>query len=704
MPTTEYEYALLSIMSTHRETVVLNGLKGETLENHERREAYLFDHGWRYLRTSEELEVRAHDYYGVAYYRIDEASRTTEVVIAHRGTQLNAGNIQADLQIAEIADTAIAGGAGPDILSEAAFVYTNRLFPSSAFYSHPPAADGTAPFNINGYPVTRITHVGFSLGGFIAGACTALSNSPIMHAVTFDAPGIGGLKFDEKEKAKQIVNYPTTPNFVNTCNPQVGAVRQIAFFKTPDGKKQDQDDVCFVMDATKLGMFSKAREDNYFYSTETSRARRKEQDDRTRVLTNNRIATAELNKTLESHNLERIITHMEENDLVLKSEPVHLWPVARTRFTRQKKSELKCDSDPFYFMDGISSDGLGWQLLEFAGRLAGTAATMFGHPMAVGYLWNLTSTRDKDGHKVGVVGAAHKRSNVVCYSKAEHDAYVADQKKQEGARQRLSEKLQAVQKHIPQLKEAIQLEQRLALLSVLRGSGDRYDRDHLYETEFKLNKLAYKLEQAFESVDPPFTDAPLRVFTELASEFESFLNNSCKQMKGSKDLPLFETCLQLLDDKPVHAAAAMAAPSAAHAAAAQASAAAKVASVGDLPAFEEELHALQAKELSALYAQKRILENRMHGVHSQKESGLYQTVLAKIAAMDVGSSDVANTAAAASAHSTARSTPSQAQLLSHARAAHRPHAARDATHSAASAASSAPRSTSTSHNTQQYRP
>lgn len=159
--------------------------------------------GWNSLETSEQKKIGTQlGYLGRAYFK--EVKDGVHLVIAHRGTCFNEwGNI--------LADVSIAAQKQPIIL-KSALEYQSCLL--EEFMKHK--------------NIESLTHTGFSLGGFIAGALTVNSKAS---AVTFDSPGIAYLSFDEKQKNSikkgQIINYVTIPNIVNTCNEHLGEIRQL---------------------------------------------------------------------------------------------------------------------------------------------------------------------------------------------------------------------------------------------------------------------------------------------------------------------------------------------------------------------------------------------------------------------------------------------------------------------------------------------
>jgi hypothetical protein len=399
MATTAYEYALLCVMSSHRESYKLNELSTADRAKHDHRASTLEQYGWRPLKTSEELGIQRHGYFGVAYYKVDPTTGEVEVVIAHRGTCLTNtdrfGNILADIEIAQQQT--------PKILHEAAFPYVNALFRHN-FYS--PAAPGAPKpaFSINSHPVTKITHDGFSLGGFTAGACAALSNID-MHAMTFDAPGIACLNFDKAAKAPRINNFVTTPNLVNTCNRQVGAVKQLTAFVAAAEAKQDA--VHFELEFNDFG-FSAGESlsphhssvDLENYLLESRRRRQKMQLSTAGLL--------ELGETVKSHNLDSLISTIEANNRRASYHPVYRWPVAET--------EMVYGATPS--LGNISTFGWNDGWTSFFSAISIVAQSSKAVLSAV--LWEISKRQNIHGEHEGIIAVKHRRSNKVFYTQEEY--------------------------------------------------------------------------------------------------------------------------------------------------------------------------------------------------------------------------------------------------------------------------------------------
>ncbi len=212
----DYHYALCCSMASNREDRFLKSL-GDKKESHLIRELTLECFGWEPLKTSKEFNIgEEQGYFGVAYYKLSKKTKSCEFIIAHRGTCFDeVGNILADIAIAE---------RKKPIILEEAIKYVTSLFEGRNFYdgSIPP----TKTFKVGDFKITKITYTGFSLGGFIAGACASLTQYPITKAVTFEAPGISALDGIDKDRVKnKIINYVTRPNLVNTAGLHIGEIR-----------------------------------------------------------------------------------------------------------------------------------------------------------------------------------------------------------------------------------------------------------------------------------------------------------------------------------------------------------------------------------------------------------------------------------------------------------------------------------------------
>lgn len=389
--TTDYEYALLSKMATNRERIKYYNLGAADKTLHQQRAATLAELGWIECSTSEDLHEQRHGYYGVAYYKIDPVTQTAEMVIAHRGTCLSNidpyGNIVADIEIAKQQE--------PKILREAAFRYVNKLF-NHDFY----ASDLTQTFEINGYPITKITHTGFSLGGIIAGASAAMSNTP-MHAVTFDAPGIGSLDIDRTAIADRITNIVTVPNIVNTCNQHVGKIKQLTTYAGNTDLEVD-----YEMEFNNLGLMEEepAYLDYNRFADEKYLEQRRKIDQKKEWST---LAAMDAAIALETHDLNKIIAELEgkQPSAVLRS--VFKWPTAKTEMIYGPKQFTSIST--FGFNDG-------WNTL--ASLAAVTAQFVKGGVANI--LWDISQRENQNGELEGIIGVKHQRSFKIYYSQDQY--------------------------------------------------------------------------------------------------------------------------------------------------------------------------------------------------------------------------------------------------------------------------------------------
>lgn len=387
MPSTTYEYALCCIMSSHRESGFLKALKKSedpfNYEMHLLREQSLMIANWISLFTSEELGITGHGYFGVTYFKPDHVTKTVEIVFAHRGTCFDIeqiGNVLADVGIALEQE--------PEILKDAAFLYIDKIFKCFA------RSDTNDGLYCHGYEITKITHTGFSLGGFIAGASVALHDKDFdeTYAVTFDAPGIGALDFDRQQCAERIINYVTIPNVVNTCNEHVGEVRMLTAY------------------ASLLTTQSKRKADAFTVSFKNFKL----------FSTENLSAIPSLADVFISHDLDTLISHIQSKDLsghMPFGEPqyksVYKWPVATNEpiFSKQKPDLLAVPSKGNY--------------LEYAdamlriGSVAFAAYKKNALPALPLFIWRHTFTAEQGG----LVGLKHNRDNTIFYSKSDYESF-----------------------------------------------------------------------------------------------------------------------------------------------------------------------------------------------------------------------------------------------------------------------------------------
>lgn len=380
-------------MASNSESRYLKSLTKSSKHAHSQREATLKSWGWTPWWNSEDLAIGGeHGYFACAYYKLHHETQTAELVIAHRGTCFNeAGNVLADLAIAE--------GAEPAILREAAFEYMTRLLGGRDFYN---PNQNVIPFSLYDYRISKITHTGFSLGGFIAGACVGLSKNKMLEAVTFDAPGIGALKLpmEESRVAPRIVNYVTTPNLVNTCNRHVGEIREIVMVLS----RPSHQEVKFEVNPADLGFgtpkqFSNNDSDTQFTSLiKENRLQRKKQESTT-------AAFQELNVTLNSHNLEKVISAIEQEFLY---NSVYRWPEARNKMIYGKKPKTPNNFTSFGF------DNVGSSIFSLIAIIL-QGAKQVGSSV----IWDLTKKLEGE-REVGVIGIRHSRKNIVYYSQEEY--------------------------------------------------------------------------------------------------------------------------------------------------------------------------------------------------------------------------------------------------------------------------------------------
>jgi hypothetical protein len=386
------DYLLLCNMVSNREKKTLDELKKtprkkKEFEQHVADENQLKENGWIPLDTSEELNVTGEGYFGVAYYKIwrdQKGDKYAEVVIAHRGTCFDEkGNILADVQIAQQQP--------PKILNKSR-EYIAELFKCDLFKST--STDKEFYFTRNGeeIPVKKIIHTGFSLGGFIAGACACLSYPSQSNAVTFDAPGVAYLQFPDKDKkSRRVINYVTVPNLVNTCNEHYGEVRQVCGFNKPQ-----KANVKFnISDLSDLGFAVSLKNATSIHWT----------PDMTKHAHQTCLAFEELTETSKSHDREELRAKSISSDAEYKV--VASWPVATTiNFSYGTKPQEDIGLIPISFNNSF---------LDLVFQLAGGYVQMKKHSMATD-LWEATKRTDNFGVTEGVIGAKYVRSNSVSYS------------------------------------------------------------------------------------------------------------------------------------------------------------------------------------------------------------------------------------------------------------------------------------------------
>lgn len=349
-----YQYALISIMSSYRESDALTKLKGLELKNHSAREKRLKNqYKWKALETSEALEINSCGYFGVAYYKINKETNTAEVVIGHRGTCFDQmGNVLADLDILQQKK--------PSILEEAALLYANKIYEK---YS------GGVPNKETVIPVSKITHVGFSLGGYIAAVCALSANN--VFAITFDAPGCNYLGDFNKQASSKIINYVTTPNLVNTANMHIGEVRRLASFPEINKAGYRYEGVPLKLEILNLNTLQ------------------------------------QLLSTIESHCLEKIIVDAEKLS-VFRYEKVYKWPTAKNEAVYEQKPQKNYS----YLPGGNFFVNTGYVLFQL------------GTSVASDILWDMTKRISPNGKQEGLVAVKHERNDLIFYTKEAYDHYI----------------------------------------------------------------------------------------------------------------------------------------------------------------------------------------------------------------------------------------------------------------------------------------
>lgn len=368
-------------MASHRESVFLQALSADERRVHRQREKQLKDAGWIPLSTSEELGISSvqHGYFGVAYYH----PRTQRVIFAHRGTCFSkTGNLLADIEIAEQKH--------PRILEDVNRYVSQVLRLQKA----------------RKVKVSELIHTGFSLGGFIAGAKAGLSVSKKVSAVVFDAPGIGHLENVAPDAATRITHYVTRPNLVNTCNSHVGPVIQLMAFVDPRQKER----VDFKLDLTNLGLAPPARLDSS-WTVEEMRADAAKRAAAKKAALSVQCGMQELAETLDSHNLDRVITALENSS---PRQMVYLWPTATNEFLYGPEQPVQL------YQVGNWGSTLGFLLNIAALSIQGAKE------IAAKLLWSLTAYYPPDSRELhGMIGMIHQRENRVYYSQEDYLKHLA---------------------------------------------------------------------------------------------------------------------------------------------------------------------------------------------------------------------------------------------------------------------------------------
>lgn len=319
-----YAYMLCCYMSSYSAPEYLQELKGNDLEAYWRRKQYLINNQWKELSTSEKLGVGEEDgYFGVAYVKLFPQHKTAELVFAHRGTCFSKkGNIGADVLIVR--------REAPRIVSNSAMKYVAKIKDEIK----------------NKCVITKITHTGFSLGGFIAAGCLLLSdNQSNTNAVTFDAPGIDFM-VTTKNKKLDIINYVTTPNVVNTLNTHAGKVRRLTSFSEKISNKFRE-----MIDHSKIEILDLSK-------------------------------FMQLEATGESHSLDKIIAFTDTLGAI-RYEEVTSWAKSELVYGKEPKFDL------YYRQDSVVLSAL-MLVVQFASKGSDRV------------LWDLTKKKNEKGEYVGV--------------------------------------------------------------------------------------------------------------------------------------------------------------------------------------------------------------------------------------------------------------------------------------------------------------
>jgi len=292
------------------------------------------------------------------------------MVFAHRGTCFDElENVLADLAIAE--------GKQPVILKDAVFRYISEVYCEGVYC------------NGEVYEVKKITHTGFSLGGFIAGSCAGLSEYGVRtEAITFDAPGIGNLKVNEKIVEKRIRNYVTVPNLINTCHRHIGEVRQLII--PPYESLSQKEHVEFSLFISDL--------ENTVGNPNTPKI-------------SNLGILNEINGTIRTHNLSDIRRLMESNTK-WKYRTIYRWPVAKNVIVYGEEPKIPNTMKHF----GTKT---GWDVLFSTIAIGVQLSKYFGSSV----IWKLTTKVNESKKVVGVIGMHHKRSNRIYYTKQDYVKY-----------------------------------------------------------------------------------------------------------------------------------------------------------------------------------------------------------------------------------------------------------------------------------------
>jgi len=319
-------------------------------------EAHLAEQGWKRYADCLELSkdtpvlckaIEDHHYYGIIYLR--EINCECEWVIAHRGTDLTSvPNL--------VADSQIMGREIPALFMEATLPFIQK------FQALLRSSSGRF---LNNMRTKSITHVGFSLGGFLAAAVVIKSPSPRTFAKTFDAPGVDFMvnRAEEHLVSPRIINYVALPNLVNSCNRHIGLTFQIACVPVLDSQDQ-QHNVCFeVPSKVLIGHFL---------------------------------------ETLSRHDLSELIeVNQSRQEFYLRA--VRAWP----------KANIKLIFGPYQKRDDFS---IG--LINATRRLLETVISM--------KVWKSIQRRAADGQMVGLIAIQHSCDYTVRYLNQSNEATMID--------------------------------------------------------------------------------------------------------------------------------------------------------------------------------------------------------------------------------------------------------------------------------------
>lgn len=314
--------------------------------------------GWE--RIAFTTEKNTFGYYGMAYRRGEE------IVIVHRGTQFyELGNLAADLLLAM-------GKPNNPILDEAETFTTQCIE------------------ELDLTPNTKITHVGFSLGAYIA-ATMAVRNVPNdqVKAVTFDSPGVipQDHKPNDSQLKNRVRNYFLDPNLVNTCNKHNGSKYHVTYdtINKPPEKQYDIHihDLFSVMSPSS----SSPRPDCTFqelqFWLEESKLQQRSSESA------QKFAEVVID-AFSSHKIEGFIDFFANPPELLKR--VHSWPEASIEF---QYGERKLVAPQFR------------NIFEALGHLFQGVTNIFANT-----LFNMTLNENNEG----VVGIRYERNDQIVYS------------------------------------------------------------------------------------------------------------------------------------------------------------------------------------------------------------------------------------------------------------------------------------------------